>query len=101
MIINGELWRVRLVPPSHPILVYKTGLPAIGCCDDITKTIYISQALSPNEIRQVLCHELVHSIMYSYNIDLEDSVEELVANIIAYYGDEIIYLTNMVFDKLI
>lgn len=100
IIINGERWRVRLVSPSHPILVYKTGLPALGCCDDVTKTIYLSQSLSPAKMRQVLCHELVHAAMYSYNVDLEDNIEEIVANIIAEYGDEIIHLTNVTFDKL-
>lgn len=100
IIINGELWRVRIVQPSYYILTQKTGLPAVGCCDDVTKTIYLSQSLSLLELRHVLCHELVHAAMYSYNIDLEDNIEEIVANIIADYGDEIIQLTNIVFDKL-
>jgi Zn-dependent peptidase ImmA (M78 family) len=99
IVINGERWRVRIVSPSHPILVYKTGNLALGCCDDITKTIYLSQSLSKHKMRQVLCHELVHAAMYSYNVDLEDNIEEIVANIIAEYGDEIIRLTNT-FDKL-
>lgn len=100
IIINGERWRVRLVPPSHPILVYKTGFPAIGCCDDITKTIYLSQVLSPEEMKFVLCHEIVHAFMYSYNIMMDDEDEEMLANIIAEYGDAIIQLTNIVYDKL-
>lgn len=98
--INGERWRVRIVAPSHPILTYKTGLPALGCCDDVTKTIYLSQSLSRSKMRQVLCHELVHATMYSYNIDLNNDIEEIVANIVADYGDEIIKLTNVAFDKL-
>lgn len=99
--INGERWRIRLVSPSHPILVYKTGLPAIGCCDDITKTIYISQALPYWELKEVLCHELVHAVMYSFNIEMPDETEEIVANAIAVFGEDIIILTNSLLDKLI
>ena len=97
--INGELWRVRLVPPQHPIL-FRNGNPAIGCCDKLSKTICISNALSPLMIRTVLCHELVHATMYSYKINLSYYEEELAAELIATYGDEIMNLTNVVYDKL-
>lgn len=97
--INGELWRVRLVHPSHPLLTAYRTTPAIGCCDDISKTICISNALSPSMIRKVLCHEIVHAMMYSYNVDLSYQEEELVADLISTYGDEIIRLTNIVYDK--
>ena len=43
-----------MVSPSHPVLVHKSGPPAIGCCDDPTKTIYISNTLSSSMIRKVL-----------------------------------------------
>jgi hypothetical protein len=33
--------------------------------------------------------------MYSYNIDLDDNVEEIVADIIMSYGDEIIKTTKL------
>lgn len=99
IIINGERWRVRLVPPSHPFLTAYRDTPAIGCCDDITKTICISNALSPAMIKKVLCHEIVHAAMYSYNVDLSYQEEELVADLIATYGDEIIYLTHLTYDK--
>lgn len=38
--------------------------------------------------------------MFSYNIDLSVEQEELVADLIATYGDEIIYITNKIFTKL-
>lgn len=100
IIINGERWRVRRIPPSHPVLVYKTGAPAIGCCDDITKTIYLSYTLSPAMTKRVLCHEIVHAFMYSYNVPLTDEVEEIVANIIDTYGYSIISWTNAAYDNL-
>ena len=79
--INGERWRVRLVP-------------------DISKTIFINQTLPLSQIKKVLCHEIVHAAMYSYNVDLTEDTEEIVADIIATYGAEIIRLTNATYDKI-
>lgn len=99
IMINGERWRVRRVPPSYPVLVHKKGAPAIGCCDDITKTIYISQVLTPSQTRQVLCHEIVHAYMYSYNIMIDDYTEEIVASILDTYGEDIFAHTSLVYDS--
>lgn len=41
-------------------------------------------------IEKVLCHELTHAAMFSYNINLTADQEELVADVIATYGTEII-----------
>lgn len=41
--INGENWRVFLASPFHPSLQRSDGKYALGCCDDKTKTIYISK----------------------------------------------------------
>jgi len=101
IVINGERWRVRLVSPSHPFLVTGRGTPALGSCDDITKTIYISNILTPQRIKKVLCHEIVHAFMYSYNVNITDEVEEIVADLIATYGEQIIRLTRITYDKLI
>jgi hypothetical protein len=38
--------------------------------------------------------------MYSYNVDLTEDTEEIVADIIATYGAEIIRLTNATYDKI-
>ena len=98
--INGELWRVRIVPPQHPAL-YRNGNPAIGCCDDIVKTIFISNILTQREMKKVLCHEIVHAAMYSYDVPITDYVEEIVADLIATYGNEIMSLTHMTYDKML
>lgn len=98
--INGELWRVRIVPPQHPAL-YRNGNPALGCCDDIVKTIFISNILTQREMKKVLCHEIVHAAMYSYDVPITDDVEEIVADLIATYGNEIMSLTHMTYDKML
>ena len=98
--VNGELWRVRIVPPQHPAL-YRNSNPAIGCCDDNIKTIFISNILTQREMKKVLCHEIVHAAMYSYDVPITDYVEEIVADLIATYGNEIMSLTHMTYDKML
>ena len=98
--VNGEGWDVCLVPPNHPSLTTPEGTQALGCCDDIVKTIFISDALHPSRMRKVLCHELTHAAMYSYDVALPDPEEEMLADLVSTYGDEIISLTNMVSNKM-
>jgi hypothetical protein len=99
--INGEEWRVVEVSPFHPSFKRSDGTYTIGCCDDLTKCIYISNDLNKKYFKKVLCHELTHAAMYSYNIDLTYEQEELLADIIATYGEEIIEITNLLFSRLI
>lgn len=98
--INGEEWRIVLISPFHPSLKRSDGSYTIGCCDDITKTIYISDNLNDFYLKKVLCHELTHAAMYSYDIDLTYEQEEVLADIIATYGQEIIDITNQLFNRL-
>ena len=100
MIINGIRWSVRLVAPSHPMLFTPWRTHALGVCDKITKTIYIDKTLSKRQLRETLCHEIVHATMFSYCIDLTYEEEEIVAELISYYGDEIIKLTTVLYDGI-
>ena len=72
----------------------------IGVCEDRTKTIYLSNRLRGNLLKKVLCHELVHAAMFSYDVELDLEQEELLANLIATYGEEIIQKTNEIFRRL-
>lgn len=99
--INGEVWRVRLVSPHHPMLTTREGRPAVGCCDDITKTIFLSNILNQKFMKKVLCHEIVHAAMYSYDVPITDEVEEIVADLIATYGNEIMNLSHMSYNKVL
>ena len=38
--------------------------------------------------------------MFSYNVNLSLEQEELVADLISTYGEEIVYITNKIFIKL-
>lgn len=70
-------------------------------CDDTIKTIFINSELNEKYIEKVLCHELTHAAMFSYNIELTLEQEEILADLIATYGQEIVYITNLVFKRII
>ena len=98
--INGETWYIKFVNEYHPVLYRSDGSLSIATCDDNTKTIYINNHLRGLFFKKVLCHELTHAAMFSYNVDLTLEQEELLADLIATYGEEIIQITNKVFNKL-
>lgn len=100
MNINGENWKIFLVSPNHPALRDLNGYTSLGCCDDNLKSIFINEAIDDFYLKKVLCHELVHACMYSYNIPLNDYQEEILADLIATYGQEIMHMTNSIFKRL-
>lgn len=98
--INGEEWRVVRVDPLHSSLLMSNGEYTIGTCDDTEKTIYIANNLNDKLTKKVLAHEVSHAAMFSYDIELNFSQEELLANLIATYGQEIVAITNKIFNRL-
>lgn len=98
--INHEVWIVKFTQPYDEIFRMDNGEFTIGVCDDNTKTIYISNLLKGEKLKQVLCHEIVHAAMFSYNVELEYEQEELLANLIAIYGKEIVQITDNIFKRL-
>ena len=98
--INGETWWIVLVHPYDDALLMPNGRQALGACNDATKTIYISNELHGEMFEQVLCHELVHAAMFAYNILLEHYEEELIAEIISVFGEEIIDITDIMFERI-
>lgn len=97
---NGEKWVVLLVEWNHPSLHREDGSLTIGMCDDDDKTIYIREDLDDFMMKKVLCHEITHAAMFSYNVNLTLDQEEIVADLIATYGAEIIEMTNKIFNRL-
>ena len=98
--INGLLWFLEIVPSYSPHLHRSDGSVTIGMCDNEHQTIYIDESLHGPLLKKVLCHELAHAAMFSYGVDLTIEQEEIVADIVATYGQEIIKMTNTLFHKL-
>ena len=100
MIINGVVWRVRLVSPAYPLLLTPWKTHSLGVCDKVTQTICVDKTLPPQLLKEVLCHEIVHAFMYSYMIDLSYSEEELVAELMSQYGEDILEVTNAIYNGI-
>lgn len=98
--INGKTWFIKFIDPNSFIFRMPNNKFTIGVCDNRTKTIYLSNKLRGSLLKKVLCHELVHAAMFSYNIELDLEQEELLANLIATYGEEIIQKINEIFGRL-
>ena len=99
-VINGKAWQERLVPPSYPALLMNYDRFTLGCCDNISKTIFIADGLSESKFYKVLGHEIVHAAMFSYQVLLTEDQEELLADVFSTYGSEIVMVTNKVFRKI-
>jgi Zn-dependent peptidase ImmA (M78 family) len=98
--VNNETWDIALVAPEHPMLQRSDGSFTIGVCDDNKKVIFINDTLDNVLFKKVLCHELTHAAMFSYDVNLGIDEEEILAEIIATYGEEIISITNMLFERI-
>lgn len=99
-LINNIYWKLSFVSPDFPLLRRKSGDFSIGACDNLTRTIYLNYNLRGNLLKKVLCHELTHAAMFSYGVNLSLQQEELVADLISTYGEQIIFITNKIFNKL-
>lgn len=98
--INGYVWRVYEVSTNHPVLRRSDGSRTIGACVNDTKSIYIVEGLPPRLFKKVLCHEITHAAFFSYGIILTIEQEEIISDLIATYGEEIIIVANEIFDKI-
>lgn len=99
-LINNVYWKLAFVSPDYPLLRRITGEFSIGACDNLTRTIYINETLTGKLLKKVLCHEITHAAMFSYNVQLTLEQEQLIADLISTYGEEIVYITNKIFTKL-
>lgn len=99
-LINNVYWKIAFVSPNFPLLQRLNGDYSIGACDNLTRTIYLSNQLYGELLKKVLCHEITHAAMFSYNVNLSLEQQELIADLISTYGEEIIYITNKIFIKL-
>lgn len=85
---------------TSDIVARSDGSLASGVCDNDTKCIYINENLNSSLMKRVLCHEITHAAMFSYETNLTVEQEELLADLIATYGQEIISKTNDIFQRL-
>jgi uncharacterized protein YjaZ len=98
--LNGKHWKVLLVSSNHPMLRKNDGTRAIGACDYESQSIYIKDNLDLAFMKKVICHEVAHAAMFSYDVQLGYDQEEMLVDLIATYSHEIISITNKIFNKI-
>lgn len=97
---NGRQGRILKVSSRHPKLERPNGSFALGSCDNDTTTIYIRNTVSDWKLKHILAHELTHAAIFSYDIHLDSQEEELIADLVGTYGEEIIQATNSIFKRI-
>lgn len=98
--MGGKRWCVRIVPPSSPLLVDRTGRRTVAVTDPSTHIISVSSAISGDFLKRVLAHELTHAAMESHGINRAIRgmvppggvvpVQEMASNVVADYGARIV-----------
>lgn len=96
VVINDMIWDIIFVNSNSEKLRRSDGSYTVGMTEDLgdSHTVYLSNSLHGEFLRHVLCHELVHCFMFSYSIYLSIEEEEYIANWVANYGTELIYILD-------
>lgn len=89
--INGVRWEIEFIKPNSPELTRSDGSITVGMTDGNTNTVYLSSALRGAFLRRVLCHELCHCFMFSYDIHIPIEQEEFMADWISLYGEDLVH----------
>lgn len=92
--INGITWHIKFVRPYSDNLRRSDGSITVGVTDFPKRTVYLSELLKGAFLRKVVAHELTHCFCFSYDIVLDIDEEERMADFIATYGEELIFLLD-------
>lgn len=98
--VNGNLWQIVYVRSEHPIFMRKDGTYTIGVCNNNNKTIFLNENLKNGMLKKVLIHEIAHAFMFEYHVDLSVAEEEVICDLIATYGEDIVSVSDDVFGRL-
>lgn len=100
-VINGILWDIYFVHPHSEYLKTSLNTYVLGVTDWNDKCVYIADNLYGDKLEHVICHELVHCFMFSYSIHLSIEEEEYIADWVATYGTELIYILDDIMSNLL
>ena len=92
--INSRYWHISFVSPNSDHLRRSDGSLTVGVTDGNVNTVFLSDSLTDDFLRKVLCHELCHVFCFSYNINMPIEQEEFMADWLSLYGEELIYLLD-------
>ena len=93
-VINGIAWDIVIVNANSNDLRRSDGSITVGVTDFPKRTVFLSELLKGAFLRRVLAHEITHCFCFSYDIHLDIDEEERMADFIATYGEELLYLLD-------
>lgn len=92
--INGVKWNIVFVSPYDDRLTRSDGSRTVGMTDGNKNIVCISNRLRGAYLRRVLTHEITHCFCFSFSIHMSIDEEERLADWIATYGTELVYLLD-------
>lgn len=92
--INGRKWKILFVSPYDDRLKRSDGSRTVGMTDGNKNIVCISNRLRGAFLRKVVAHELTHCFIFSFDLDMSIEEEERLADWIATYGTELVYLLD-------
>lgn len=98
--INGVKWNIEFVQPWSDRLTRSDGSRTVGVAFLNENTIYIAKTAHGAFLRRILSHELVHAFCLSYSIFISIDEEERLADWVATYGTELVYLLDDLMETL-
>ena len=98
--MNSIQWNVYKVPANSYELTRSDGSITVGMCDFSKKSIFLCDKLKGQFLRKVFIHEVCHSAVFSYGLELDIMQEEFLCDFIATYGDEIFDVVDDMFAAL-
>ena len=93
-IINGIQWNIVFVEQYDYNLRRSDGSITVGVTDFPQRTVFLSNLLKGAFLRKVMAHELCHCFCFSYDLTFDIEEEERMADFMATYGEELIFLLD-------
>ena len=98
--INNLIWEIFISPSMSPELTVGNNVCA-GVTWCMQQKIHLSADLDRNNAKGVISHELAHAFLYSTQIKKEEPyTEEEMCEFISKWGEQILTLTNEIYDEL-
>lgn len=98
--VNGVEWEIKSVPHNSIDLMRHDWVITLGVTDCNLKSVFISDSIRDELLYKVVCHELCHVFIFSYNYYLSEEEEERLAEFISMFGMQILGLTYDIINNL-
>lgn len=98
MIINGILWSIIFTNNIND-LRRDDGTIALGICDKAKRTIYISDSLYGDLLKDVIIHEICHAFIFSYSYYIEEEEEEFICQFVSRFSNDILWNAEGIYNK--